>query len=245
MAVDKLVDSTQLDADLTSVANAIRTKGGTSASLAFPSGFVSAIADIPSGGGGQTIYTSSTGLLYTPIMTIDISMERNNGYEIGTTLGRYGSMPYLEELTLTGIVRNSGAGTTFPEGIRLSADDYPLLKKLVIAPTEVRNGSGSEYDPSDTKYNKITFGHYVFKNTNLTHLTIGKIGGPFFGGGGYYRGDMPIPPGTNKYEIGSLDGLEITLYTDTYRQNAGWARGVAPNTTAIQRDYITGEVLTS
>ena len=43
MAVDKLVDSTQLDADLTSVANAIRTKGGTSATLAFPLGFVSAI----------------------------------------------------------------------------------------------------------------------------------------------------------------------------------------------------------
>lgn len=54
MAVDKLVDSTQLDADLTSVANAIRTKGGTSASLAFPADFVSAIADIPSGGGGGT-----------------------------------------------------------------------------------------------------------------------------------------------------------------------------------------------
>lgn len=52
MAVDKLVDSTQLDADLTSVANAIRTKGGTSASLAFPVDFVSAIGAIPSGGGG-------------------------------------------------------------------------------------------------------------------------------------------------------------------------------------------------
>lgn len=52
MSVDKLVDSTQLDADLTSVANAIRTKGGTSASLAFPAGFVSAIGDIPTGGGG-------------------------------------------------------------------------------------------------------------------------------------------------------------------------------------------------
>lgn len=49
MAVDKLVDSTQLDADLTSVANAIRTKGGTSAQLAFPAGFVQAIGDIPSG----------------------------------------------------------------------------------------------------------------------------------------------------------------------------------------------------
>lgn len=52
MAVDKLVDSTQLDADLTSVANAIRSKGGTSAPLAFPSGFVSAVQAIPGGGGG-------------------------------------------------------------------------------------------------------------------------------------------------------------------------------------------------
>ena len=49
MAVDKLVDSTQLDADLTSVANAIRTKGGTSGQLAFPNGFVSAVQNIPTG----------------------------------------------------------------------------------------------------------------------------------------------------------------------------------------------------
>ena len=46
MAVDKLVDSTQLDADLTSVANAIRTKGGTSGQLAFPAGFISAVGAI-------------------------------------------------------------------------------------------------------------------------------------------------------------------------------------------------------
>lgn len=52
MAVDKLVDSTQLDADLTAVANAIRTKGGTSAQIAFPAGFVSAVNAIPTGGGG-------------------------------------------------------------------------------------------------------------------------------------------------------------------------------------------------
>ena len=50
MAYDKIVDSAQLDSDLTSVANAIRAKGGTSAALAFPSGFVSAIGDIASGG---------------------------------------------------------------------------------------------------------------------------------------------------------------------------------------------------
>ena len=49
MAVDKLVDSSQLNSNLTSVANAIRTKGGTSAQLAFPAGFVSAIGDISTG----------------------------------------------------------------------------------------------------------------------------------------------------------------------------------------------------
>lgn len=53
MALDKLVDSAQLDSDLTSVANAIRTKGGTSASLAFPQGFVDAVDAIQTGGGGS------------------------------------------------------------------------------------------------------------------------------------------------------------------------------------------------
>ena len=51
MSVDKLVDSAQLDSDLTSVANAIRAKSGGSSQLAFPSGFVSEIQAIPSGGG--------------------------------------------------------------------------------------------------------------------------------------------------------------------------------------------------
>ena len=53
MAYDKLVDSVQLDSDLTSVANAIRGKTGGSVMLAFPADFVSAINNIPSGGGGQ------------------------------------------------------------------------------------------------------------------------------------------------------------------------------------------------
>ncbi len=53
MAVDKLVDSTQLNSDLTSVANAIRTKGATSGQLVFPAGFVSAIGDISGDGGGN------------------------------------------------------------------------------------------------------------------------------------------------------------------------------------------------
>ena len=73
MSVDKLVDSTQLDADLTSVANAIRTKGGTSASLAFPTDFVSAIAAIPSGGGGGITLIGSGSYTYTGNAAADIT----------------------------------------------------------------------------------------------------------------------------------------------------------------------------
>lgn len=54
MAYDKLVDSAQLDADLTTVADAIRTKGGTEGQLTFPAGFVSAVQAIEAGGGGVT-----------------------------------------------------------------------------------------------------------------------------------------------------------------------------------------------
>lgn len=46
--------------DLTSVANAIRTKGGTSAGLSFPTEFVSAIGDIPTGGGSTLITKNIT-----------------------------------------------------------------------------------------------------------------------------------------------------------------------------------------
>lgn len=45
-----MADYLVTDTELTSVANAIRTKGGTSANLSFPTGFVSAIQAI--GGGG-------------------------------------------------------------------------------------------------------------------------------------------------------------------------------------------------
>jgi len=53
MALDKLVDSAQLDSDLASVANAIRAKSGGAGQLAFPAGFVSEIGNISGGGGGS------------------------------------------------------------------------------------------------------------------------------------------------------------------------------------------------
>lgn len=91
MAVDKLVDSTQLDADLTSVANAIRAKGGTSASLAFPADFVSAIAAIPTGG-GSSAETGSFVATTSDTLTISVTSLHNylavwkDGWTLGQSL---------------------------------------------------------------------------------------------------------------------------------------------------------------
>lgn len=46
MANYKVVDTEQLDADLTTVANAIRTASGSTGSMAFPSGFASALQNM-------------------------------------------------------------------------------------------------------------------------------------------------------------------------------------------------------
>ena len=46
MAYDKVVDSAALDADLTTVANAIRTASGATGNMAFPSGYVSALQNM-------------------------------------------------------------------------------------------------------------------------------------------------------------------------------------------------------
>lgn len=226
------------DTSLTAVADAIRTKTGKSAQMAFPTEFVSEIGSIQS---GQPIYTSSTGLLYTPIMTIDISMERTNGYEINELLNRYGQMPYLEELTLTGVSRINNTNAFSSTNGQFSQTKYPLLKKLHIEPTEMRIANGGT---SDIQY--VSFGHYVFNGTNLTELTIGRLNGPYYYGGGYFRNDLPNPPSSSKYAVGSVDGLAIKIYVNAYKTPAaGFMSSLAPNTTVIQYDYLTGEVLTA
>lgn len=50
----KVVDADVLDADLQTVADAIKAKAGTEEALEFPSGFASAVESIETGGGGDT-----------------------------------------------------------------------------------------------------------------------------------------------------------------------------------------------
>lgn len=69
------IDYLTTDQELTSIANAIRTKGGTSASLTYPAGFVSAIENLPSGGG---IYQAKTNITPT---TSSQTITPDSGYD--------------------------------------------------------------------------------------------------------------------------------------------------------------------
>ena len=56
-----MADYLTTDTELTSIANAIRTRGGTSAPLVYPQGFISAIQAIPMGGMVVTETTDTHG----------------------------------------------------------------------------------------------------------------------------------------------------------------------------------------
>ena len=110
MAVDKLVDSAQLESDLTSVADAIRAKTGGTADLQFPADFVSEIGSISGGGfsypwGGRvdtvTVGANSVTNMdaaknyfssYLPVFAIILKTaptENNQVVEIGNSFYRY------------------------------------------------------------------------------------------------------------------------------------------------------------
>lgn len=129
MAVDKLVDSTQLNADLTSVANAIRTRGGTSAQLAFPNGFITAIEDIPDTGSSLVIVYEDNGngsfTFLTPYSDIKSAVRNEDAvcFVRDNTLAVGGVVDYRTNYT-TQLV-------TFTECVRLYMQDEELDIYLV------------------------------------------------------------------------------------------------------------------
>ena len=81
MAVDRAIDSTEFDSKLTTVADAIRTAGGTTEPMSFPSGMVEAISVLKSGsdaGGtmsGRKFISGEITFSETPTSEITISHD--------------------------------------------------------------------------------------------------------------------------------------------------------------------------
>lgn len=99
------------DTELTSIADAIRTKGGTSESLEFPTDFVSAIENIPSGGGGGGSEKTVTINLLNPSapssfrsFTIYETTDGVRGNQIGSISSATGSTTVTVGASANGIV---------------------------------------------------------------------------------------------------------------------------------------------
>lgn len=105
------------DTDLTTVADAIRTKGGTSALLEWPSGFAQAIADIPSGGGTQTVIKSvfPNNLWFYSNVTTDGRYSYAD-VEVPATAGTTMYIHTVRKYALSSITRDdTGASVPFTE----------------------------------------------------------------------------------------------------------------------------------
>lgn len=154
MAVDKLVDSTQIDADLTSIANAIRTKGGTSGSLAFPSGFVSAVQAIPTGitpAGTKQISIAQNGTT-----TEDVAAYANAEITVNVQGGGGSSIQLLGTITVPSDTRAVSIDTT-PYN---SYDFYFCIIDATLTASDwlyvVKNGSS----PSDGYFQDSSITHH-------------------------------------------------------------------------------------
>jgi len=131
-------------ADLTSVANAIRTKGSTSAELAFPDGFVSAIQNIPTGG-GSTLITKSI----TANGTYNASSDNADGYSSVTV-----AVP-SKLVTGTFEGKSTDKGSAISVSIPYTGSGYPIA--CVIYPTNGSNKSGDAFAILAQKFIAITY----------------------------------------------------------------------------------------
>lgn len=114
------MDYKVVDAELTSIADAIRIKGGTSSQLTFPNGFITAVQNIPTGGGGSMQTKTKA---YTPSETAQSeTVSPDSGYDglssVSVSIGAIDS-----NYVGTGIARRSstdlttsGATVTAPSG---------------------------------------------------------------------------------------------------------------------------------
>ena len=154
MALDKLVDSTQLDSGLTSVANAIRAKSGGSSQLAFPAGFVSAVQAIPTGTGYTIEQIASNEAFYEADLVLPSNIE-----EIAAC-AFYGK----------GISKVSGSGVK-------TINAYAFEKSQMTAgPFEF------DFPNVETIYGSYAFGHNNFNNKQAL-ITAYMCGGSIFEGG--------------------------------------------------------------
>ena len=145
MAYDKVVDSASLDSKLTQVADAIRTKGNTSADLQFPSGFISAIQAIQTGTELKIVVSVTSGATVTATKgskvvsgtsvngTCTLTVPETGTWSVKATLG--GETSDTKSVTFTG---RYAVTLSFVSAV-LNDNDWAKIKSVSDA------GQGANY----------------------------------------------------------------------------------------------------
>ena len=172
MAYDKVIDSAKLDADLTTVADAIREKGGTYETLSFPDGFTEAIKAIESGGGATIATGSFTLSLTEPNYTVTHGLGVVPNFAIC-----YRSMESLEtarEKSFVYLAKLNGVGTVvaayLPKALSQLYKNGNAGQDTTHAITDIPTDYAPYVGAYGATENEITFGHNYDSNRGDTYF---------------------------------------------------------------------------
>ena len=164
MAYDKVIDSSALDANLASIAEAIRTKGGTTDQLVFPAGFISAIEAISAG----SSFSLPSKITNFAVDSVAISYGRTDA-KLSHSLGVVPTAAIL----IAQNARNPGAGTSYHE-VEISYGKANYFLQF-SAPTD-------QFADGKVEYANLSISTYK-KNTTYDHTEnyVNFVGGTFYG----------------------------------------------------------------
>ena len=152
--------------DLTSVADAIRTKGETSDPLVFPAGFVTAIAAIPTGGGDDPITKELAGETYS---------YTNNDVEVIYNTTVFSDTTYVEKITMNKL-RRINRSSVFKGCGSLKELHLPALQEILTGNCicSCSQLEALELGPTLKIY---YYSPYTFSGIGVTSFTLPPCGG--------------------------------------------------------------------
>ena len=164
MAFDKVVDSAVLDAGMTSVANAIRAKTGNAATLAWPDGFLTAIAGITGGGGaglaydmGEFVIDADTKYLDPPSIPHNLGevpefilvwTDDFAGLSEGNPAAQQCNLGYVWLKSLCGLMQSltsTATGNSLTVNFMLKSSDYRIQPSLPTSAVYLTKQPTAEY----------------------------------------------------------------------------------------------------
>lgn len=176
-----MADYLVTDTELTSIANAIRTKGGTSASLEFPTEFVQAINDIQTGGGGASHDTELImGTLSGTFENTEATSLKAHALSYMNSLTNV-SLPNVAYVGANAFYNSANIETIRLPALRTASTNYifsGIKKMTAIALPSITSALGGYAFSGDTLLAKADFGSVAsfggqcFANTALDTLII-------------------------------------------------------------------------